>query len=120
MMSARRYPSDREKKRSFWQSHIDACNAEGMTQVAYCRAHGLAVATYQYWKRLLRDQPEGTNRLRLVPIDVKGIEAKTEGQGRSAAPSTSIQIALGRFTVTVPQNVDAETLRTVVAAIGGF
>jgi hypothetical protein len=35
------------EKSRFWQSHIDQWPTSGMTQAAYCQAHGLKLATFQ-------------------------------------------------------------------------
>ena len=57
-------------KRMQWARRMQAWKRSGQTRVAFCRAHGLSPATFDYWRRLLR-QPSRA----LVPVLVGGAAA---------------------------------------------
>jgi len=63
-MSKRRY---RRLSAEQWQSLIDEQQRSGLSQRAFCEAHGLAIATFKNWKRRLGvtalDSPGGFERL---------------------------------------------------------
>jgi len=42
--------------KSEWQRLIEEQAASGLTQKAFCEQAGIAVATFGYWKRKLRDE----------------------------------------------------------------
>ncbi|MBU2755107.1 IS66 family insertion sequence element accessory protein TnpB [Acidithiobacillus sp. CV18-2] len=42
------------RSQSDWQRLIDEQKVSGLSQKAFCAQTGIAVATYQYWKRKLR------------------------------------------------------------------
>lgn len=44
------------KSRSFWEQHVHACDAGAATVRQYCSDHGLAYASFQYWRRKLRKE----------------------------------------------------------------
>ena len=39
------------EKRRYWKEHLDAWQISGLSQVEYCRQHGLSRFRFQYWKR---------------------------------------------------------------------
>ena len=41
---------DNEAKSRFWQHHLNAWQASGLTQRAYARQHNLPAARFTYWK----------------------------------------------------------------------
>jgi transposase len=40
-----------EQKRRHWQAHIKSWQQSGLSQVAYCREHGLKKHQFTYWKK---------------------------------------------------------------------
>lgn len=42
-----------------WQGLIDQQAASGASQIAFCAEQGLALSTFQYWKRRLKAMPRG-------------------------------------------------------------
>jgi hypothetical protein len=119
-MNAQRYPKSPDEKRVFWQSHIDAYVTEGRSQVAYCRSHGLALATFQYWKRRLSREGAKPGRLRLVALDTSILETPRGESVRHRDEGPAIQIRCGRFSVVVLSGTDGESLRTVLTILGGL
>ena len=57
-------------KRTRWAKRLQAWEHSGQTRVAFCRAHGMSPATFDYWRRLLREPSRA-----LVPVIVSGAVA---------------------------------------------
>ena len=60
------------------QKHISDWQASGMSQTAYCRAHGLNAKTFGSWVRVHR---RGRNTIKspaLIPVTIKPAAASTE------------------------------------------
>ena len=57
-----------------WQPHIEAWEASGKSQAAYCREHDLAKSRFNYWKHKLRPTEEFKRRTQsgssFVPVRV--------------------------------------------------
>ena len=39
------------QRRQFWDDHLRAWQASGMSQAGYCRMHGLSDKSFLYWKK---------------------------------------------------------------------
>ena len=52
-----------KQKREHWQRHIQAWQASGMTQAAYCQNNGLNLKSFAYWKHRLKKQNSTTVQL---------------------------------------------------------
>ena len=52
------------------RTHIEAWQTSGMSQVAYCRAHGLNAKTFGNWARKHR-AGRGVRSPALVPVTIK-------------------------------------------------
>lgn len=60
------------KKLSYWQAHFKRCQASGLTRSAYCAREGLALSTFDHWRRLSRTPDRTSNAaLTLVPVRVE-------------------------------------------------
>jgi hypothetical protein len=69
--------------RQFWQTHLSASIASGMTRRAYCQKHSINYARFGYWKNRLenstnQDKPTQPNAMRpnasssvLLPVQIK-------------------------------------------------
>ncbi|MCP5245593.1 MAG: IS66 family insertion sequence element accessory protein TnpB [Burkholderiales bacterium] len=51
--------------------HIKAWQASGLSQVAYCRDHGLNSKTFGNWLRTFRDVQKHNQRTSLIPVTIK-------------------------------------------------
>jgi hypothetical protein len=94
-----------------WAKRVAAWRESGQSADAYAAGRGFAGATLRWWSsRLGRREVEGPPR-----------EVRLARVVRSPAPSATqgviIEIAGAR--VLVPPGVDAATLTTVLAALGG-
>ena len=36
-------------KQTYWQTHLDAWRQSGLSQVGYCKQHGLSLSSFGYW-----------------------------------------------------------------------
>ncbi|MDR4516075.1 MAG: IS66 family insertion sequence element accessory protein TnpB [Nitrosomonas sp.] len=51
--------------------HIKAWQASGLSQVAYCRDHGLNSKTFGNWLRVYRDVQKDNQRTSLIPVTIR-------------------------------------------------
>jgi len=61
------------KKLSYWQQHFSRWQSSGLSQRAYCAREGLALSTFDYWRRLARintGKQKSATPLTLVPVQV--------------------------------------------------
>lgn len=99
-----------QERRSFWQDHLAQWHASGMTQVAYCRQHGLHRDQFGYWKK------------RLLAVRAPATAATATGfiAVRMASASAPVTVVLNHhLRVEVHPGFDPVTLRAVVQALGG-
>jgi len=98
------------ERRAFWQEHLTQWQASGMTQVAYCRQHGVNRDQFGYWKkRLLSARSSGT-----APRGADFIAVQW-----AAAGAPLVVVLHERLRVEVRPGFDPATLRAVVQALGG-
>lgn len=94
-----------------WAKRVAAWRESGQSADAYAEGRGFAGATLRWWSsRLGRHGTEAPPR-----------EVRLARVVRSTAPSTpqGVIIEIGGARVLVPPGVDAATLTTVLAALGG-
>ena len=63
-----------------WKSHLDAWQASGLTQAAYCRQHELVYCQFTYWKQKLTQSatpPTQPERSAFVPVEIMTAQAPT-------------------------------------------
>ena len=82
------------EKSRFWQSHIDLWPTSGMTQAAYCQTHGLKLATFQYWRKRLREMTVPIESGAFVPLVTVGDSRPT--------PEAIIVVRVGSAMLDVP------------------
>jgi len=46
-------PGKKRHSADYWQSHFREKENSGLSQMEYCRHHGIKYDTYQYWKQKL-------------------------------------------------------------------
>jgi hypothetical protein len=94
-----------------WAKRVAAWRESGQSADAYATGRGFAGATLRWWSsRLGRSAPD-------VPLR----EVRLARVVRSSAPSAAqgVVIEIGSARILVPPGVDAATLTTVLAALGG-
>ena len=60
------------------QKHISDWQASGLSQAAYCRAHGLNAKTFGNWLRAHRRERNDIKSPALIPVTIKPAAASTE------------------------------------------
>ncbi|MDB5971724.1 MAG: hypothetical protein JWQ90_4174 [Hydrocarboniphaga sp.] len=71
----------RKSKQALWTRRIRAFEARGQTRAAYCRQHGLAVRSLDYWRRRLSSVSEAAAAAAVpafVPLRVSSPAPLTE------------------------------------------
>ena len=97
----------RNTKENLWRQRIRGWQASGSSQVDYCRQHGLKLATFQYWRRRLKDSSKAS-RLRLVPI---------QEEGRQPAPVQAIRVTVAGVVLEANSDLDPRILAGFVSAL---
>ena len=96
-----------QERRSFWQDHLAQWQAGGMTQVAYCRQHGLNRDQFGYWKKRL--------------LAVRAPDTAPTATGFIAvrmASATPVTVVLNHhLRVEVHPGFDPATLRAVIQTL---
>lgn len=92
------------EKSRFWQQHLDRWPTSGMTQVAYCQAHGLKLATFQYWRKRLREMTAPVDSGAFVPVVVRDARYIAD---------TIIVVRIGPAMLDVPLSHLSEVLQTL-------
>lgn len=62
----------KEELEAYWRGHVEAWQASGGTQRAYCGRHGLKCHSLSYWHRrqVRREGPPGGTALTLIPASI--------------------------------------------------
>lgn len=92
----------------FWRKHLEQWGSSGLSQQQYCSQHGIALSSFQRWRRTLGDV-RAKAAVEIVPV-------------LSLAPrplpqlplSVSITVACGPYRVEVPRQFDRVHLATVL------
>ncbi len=75
------------RRQRFWQQHIDAWFQSGESQRRYCQTQGIALATFGYWRRKLKN--EGTEKPHFSPLAENEELAVPGGRGVSPGNCTT-------------------------------
>ena len=101
---------------------INECRSSGMTDIDWCREHGIAVSTFYYWVKQLRREstqiPEPAYghsdnprpRQNVVPIDIIPEHFLLQYNGLSPDTYHTLEIILGSATIRVSDKTDPELL----------
>lgn len=104
----------RQHDEQYWRSQVEAWRSSGLTQSEYCRRGGVHWYGFRYWKSKLdaevAGQPEGAGT-NLVAVKLPG---------RAGSDAAEIRIRVGGgYLIEVRPGFDIETLRKVLAVLGG-
>jgi len=104
----------RGSKQTVWEQHIDAWHQSGQSQQRYCQTHGLALATFGYWRRKLKKG--SAEKPRFYPLVLSG---QSLMNGAAQANNTSVRVVLGdnRFTIEIDEHFSPAVLRDVVTTL---
>lgn len=60
------------------QKHVEAWQASGMSQAAYCREHELNTKTFTNWLRIYRNEQQlDSGAPALIPVEIKSTVSST-------------------------------------------
>ena len=98
------------------QNHVKACydwTEQGNTSISYCKEHGIAKSTMEYWSRKygIFMRPENHKpQKRLVQIPQKSVPKASDG------PNCSLIVHAGSVSIELPVgNQDADLKRVLLA-----
>jgi len=99
--------SKNDKRRVFWQVHLDAWRDTGLTQAAYCRKNNLRANQFTYWKKQI-SQPDLPVKFVQVPeANLKTVDSIFLNE--ISAPCLRLCVS-SRFTIEIPDGFSPETL----------
>ena len=102
-------------KQLIWQNHIEAWRRSGQSQQDYCQIHGLALATFGYWRRKLKEvRPE---KPRFYPLVVTGQSSLPIGTGYHERVGLRVVLGDNRFTIEIDDHFSPTVLREVVTIL---
>ena len=104
------------RSRGQWQLLIGRWERSGQGQQRFCEREGVAVSTFQYWRRRLREEASrsssaGEETASLVAVEVRAQPSLSERSGLRLVTPSGIGIE-------VEHGFDAATLRAVLAVLG--
>ncbi len=109
-----RAEKNHESKQSFWQQHIDAWRQSGQSQHCYCQTHGLALATFGYWRRKLKKN--SAEKLHFYPLVLPDQPLRSKVAHTN---NSRLRVLLGdnRFTIEIDEHFSPAVLRDVVTTL---
>jgi transposase-like protein len=102
-------------KAAAWRRHIREWRRSGLTQERFCRRHGLALSTFSWWQRHLRNGTRAKTRRSRTPSFVPIRLAEPRPQ--AAGIEVELQIPGGRTLRIRCDRFDQETLRQILGAL---
>lgn len=104
-----------ERKRKFWQQHIISWQSSGQSQQAYCREHGIALATFGYWRHKLKKID--CQKPRFYPIEV--VEEISNTQENFSDTGTGVRLVLqdNRFAIDIGEHFSERVLRNLIICL---
>ena len=60
-------------KAFYWGNHITGCSVSGLSQAEYCHRAGIALSTFQYWKKRLGSQPLSVEERSIVAVPLPNL-----------------------------------------------
>ncbi len=111
-------PTTPEQKADEWRKHVRRWERSGKSQRCYCEQAGLALSTFQLWRRRLAGQcSEPASSLELVPVPWP-----RAGQASLFVPAQSVAVLVGdgRYRIEVADGTGAESLRMILGVLEEF
>jgi hypothetical protein len=95
------------EKRRYWRQHLEAWQASGLTQVAYCRQSGLSRFQFQYWKRRFQ---ESVSLPALIEVPFASVMARK--------PNQALRLLVGdQYQIAVERDFDPVALRQLIGVL---
>jgi hypothetical protein len=90
-----------QQRRKFWENHLRAWQASGLTQVCYCRKHGISDKSFVYWKK----------RLLPASVSVSLVEVPRIQPPMVSPVCSPLRLMLGnRYGIEIERGFDEQTL----------
>lgn len=101
----------KEELRSEWAARVEAFNASGQTQVAFCTEHGLYIKQFGYWLRKYRaaNQKEEKKTSQWLALEVRNHEADSQ--------NNTLEVRMGKAVIEVGQGFDRKLLLDIVKTL---
>ncbi len=120
-----RSASERERREAYWRKTLAEASTSGQTQAAFCRARGIELATFHWWKAEIARRDAGNRLSRTmslqpsVSVSLVPVRLTHERTNRPADGGDSqIEIILrGGRIVHVGPAFDEQALRRVIAIL---
>ena len=106
----------RRRGEGFWRRAMKAHRHSGLTQVEFCRRNELALSTFQYWRRRLREvEPESGTE----PLEVDDfLEVQVRAPAADSGASGSFELIFpSGLQLKVPSSVQGRALAEVLWAL---
>ncbi len=100
-----------KKKRKFWQAHVKAWSASGMTQAEYCRQNGLSIKSFGYWKR---KQKNKATEVTFYPVPANPLKVLNNRN----QPYSLRLVVDDRFRIEIGNEFSSATLGRLVQTLG--
>lgn len=78
-----------------WQQLIEAWQASGLSQPAFCRTHAIALSTFRYWRRRLRDDRPSAASAGV--IDLGALRSDSDHPTAEASGGWVFELLLGNW-----------------------
>jgi hypothetical protein len=98
-----------QDRMTFWQGHLAAQASSGLTQAAYCKAHGLARKSFYNWKRRLSTEPAAPSAAGWLPVAI----AAEPSAGQAGL---TVRLPDG-LAIDVPADFSETVLRRLLAVV---
>ena len=99
----------KERKRRYWQGHVESWRKSNLSQAEYCRRNALPVKSFGYWKK--RHSRSSAEPLRFFPLVVPTPLRIQE--------SSSLQLTMQerRFTIEIKEDFSPTTLKRLILSL---
>jgi hypothetical protein len=97
-----------QQRRHFWENHLRAWQASGLSQAGYCREHGLSDKSFLYWKK----------RLGPARVSISLIEVPRCQPALMVSSSRPLRLMLGnRYGIEIERGFDEQTLERLLRVL---
>lgn len=94
------------KARSFWQAHVKAQNASGLTQRVYCRQNDISYWSFNSWKRRIENESVQFHEISPTIVPALPVESRR------------IEITVNNIIrISVPDGFSSDTLREILTVM---
>jgi hypothetical protein len=97
------------EKERYWTEHIADWRASGLSQMDYCRKHGVSKSTFGLWKRKLAAAKNNTDAPVIVPVSLGPIP--------EAPLSKPIRLSVGGYCLEIEAGFCKRTLRDLLSVL---